>query len=68
MEHLLLHCCKSQSLWNIIFDLFRVNWVLGNLVKDVFIGLAPKGYGQDNEKNMGGCSFELILDSLETKK
>ena len=38
IDHLLLHCEKTRVLWELIFVLFGVFWVLSSLVKDTLLG------------------------------
>ena len=38
MDHLLLHCIKTWALWNLLFSLFGVAWVLSSLVKETLLG------------------------------
>ena len=37
MDHLLLHCVKTRVLWNLIFSLFGVAWVLSCSVKETLL-------------------------------
>ena len=34
VDHLLLHCVKTRVLWNLLFSLFGVAWVLSCSVKE----------------------------------
>ena len=36
-DHLLLHCVKTQVLWNLLFSLFGVALVLSGLVKETLL-------------------------------
>ena len=38
VDHLLLHCVKMRALWNLLFSLFGVAWVLSGTVKETLIG------------------------------
>ena len=38
VDHLLLHCVKTRALWNLLFSLFGVAWVLSGSVKETLIG------------------------------
>ena len=38
VDHLLLHCSKTRVLWNLIFSLFGVSWILSATVKDSLLG------------------------------
>ncbi|RVW49018.1 Transposon TX1 uncharacterized 149 kDa protein [Vitis vinifera] len=38
INHILIHCPKAKVLWNLMFTMFRVNWVLQFTVKDTLLG------------------------------
>ncbi|RVW49339.1 LINE-1 reverse transcriptase-like [Vitis vinifera] len=38
VDHLLLHCVMTRTLWNLLFSLFGVEWVLSGTVKDTLLG------------------------------
>ncbi|RVX11625.1 hypothetical protein CK203_015803 [Vitis vinifera] len=38
INHILIHCPKAKVLWNLMFTMFRVNWVLQLTVKDILLG------------------------------
>ncbi|RVW69946.1 Transposon TX1 uncharacterized 149 kDa protein [Vitis vinifera] len=38
INHILIHCPKSKVLWNLMFMMFKVNWVLQLTVKDNLLG------------------------------
>ena len=38
MDHLLLHCVKTRVLWNLVFSLFGMAWVLSCSVKETLLG------------------------------
>ncbi|KAJ9696951.1 hypothetical protein PVL29_008942 [Vitis rotundifolia] len=38
VDHLLLHCVKTRVLWNLLFSLFGVAWILPCSVKETLIG------------------------------
>ncbi|RVW15849.1 Exportin-7 [Vitis vinifera] len=37
INHILVHCSKTKILWDLVFSLFGVNWVLPFPVKDTFL-------------------------------
>ena len=38
IDHILIHCIKARVLWELLFALFGVIWVLPYLVKDTLLG------------------------------
>ncbi|RVW39045.1 putative ribonuclease H protein [Vitis vinifera] len=38
INYILIHCPKAKVLWNLMFTMFRVNWVLQLTVKDTLLG------------------------------
>ena len=38
VDHLLLHCPKIRVLWDLLFSLFGVSWVLSTFVKESLFG------------------------------
>ena len=36
VNHLLLHCPLAQDLWNLVFTLFGISWVMPRGVEDLF--------------------------------
>ena len=38
MDYLLLHCSKTRVLWDFLFSLFGVSWILATTVKDFLLG------------------------------
>ena len=38
INHVLIHCPKARVLWNLMFSLFGVNWVLPLTIRDTLLG------------------------------
>ena len=38
INHILIHCSKARVLWELVFALFGVNWVLPLLARDTLLG------------------------------
>ncbi|KAL6332308.1 hypothetical protein AAG906_004871 [Vitis piasezkii] len=38
VDHLQIHCTKARVLWELLFNLFGVMWVLPSLVKEILLG------------------------------
>ncbi|KAJ9701497.1 hypothetical protein PVL29_006726 [Vitis rotundifolia] len=38
INHILIHCPKARVLWNLVFSMFGVHWVLPHTVRDTLLG------------------------------
>ena len=38
INHLLVHCVKTRVMWELLFALFRVSWVLPSSIKETLLG------------------------------
>ena len=36
-DHLLLHCSKVSTLWQLVFAIFHIQWVLHSSMRGVFL-------------------------------
>ena len=50
VDHLLLHCVKTQALWNLLFSLFGVAWVLSSSMKETLLGWHRAFVGKTRKK------------------
>ena len=50
VDHLLLHCAKTRVLWNLLFFLFGVSWILSYLVKETLLGWHGSFVGKAHKK------------------
>ena len=50
VDHLLLHCVKTWVLWNLLFSLFGVTWVLSCSVKETLLGWHWAFVGKTHKK------------------
>ena len=50
IDHILIHCSKTKVLWELIFALFRVLWVLPLLVKETLLGWKGSFVGKKHLK------------------
>ena len=50
IDHLLIHCIKAKVLWDLLFTLFSVSWVLHSSVKEVLLGWHGSFVGKKRRK------------------
>ena len=50
VDHLLLHCVKTWVLWNLLFSLFGVAWILSCSVKETLLGWHGTFVGKAHRK------------------
>ncbi|RVW72725.1 Glycerol-3-phosphate acyltransferase, chloroplastic [Vitis vinifera] len=50
INHILVHCPKVRVLWDLVFSLFGVNWVLPLTVKDTLLGWFASFVDKKHEK------------------
>ena len=36
VDHLLLHCAYAKELWDLVFAMFGIAWVMPAIVRDLF--------------------------------
>ena len=50
IDHILIHCTKARILWELLFALFGVMWVLPYLVRDTLLGWHGINMGKKRSK------------------
>ena len=50
VDHLLLQCAKTRVLWNLLFSLFGVSWILSYSVKETLLGWHGLFVGKTHKK------------------
>ncbi|KAJ9705268.1 hypothetical protein PVL29_003364 [Vitis rotundifolia] len=50
IDHFLIHCSKAKVLWELIFALFGVTWVLPSSVKETLLGWNGSFVGKKHQK------------------
>ena len=68
IDHILLHCAKTRTLWALFFTLFRVQWVLPASVKMMLLGWNGSFVGKNRKEVWRVDSLCIFLDSLEGKE
>ncbi|RVW50377.1 hypothetical protein CK203_086397 [Vitis vinifera] len=74
VDHLLLHCVMTRALWNLLFSLFGVEWVLFGTVKETLLGWHGAFVGKIRKKawqmtplcicDVIGLSFKTVIKSF----
>ncbi|RVW58324.1 Regulator of telomere elongation helicase 1 [Vitis vinifera] len=62
INHILVHCSKARVLWDLLFSLFGVNWVLPLVVRDTLLGWFASFVDKKRRKN-GLMGFEELVKS-----
>ena len=67
IDRLLLHCTKTRVIWDLLFTLFRVSWVLPSSVRETLLN-AWFICRQKAQEGVESNSFLHILAGLEGEK
>ena len=67
IDHLRLHCSKTRVLWDLLFTLFGVSWVLPSSVRETLLSWHGS-CGQKVQEGVKNCSSSHFLDDLEGEK
>ncbi|RVW43416.1 Transposon TX1 uncharacterized 149 kDa protein [Vitis vinifera] len=65
INHLLLHCSRTRVLWDLIFALFGVSWVMPFSVRDTLLSWNGYFLGKKSQEGMESCPSSHFLDGLE---
>ena len=68
MDHLLIHCEKNRVLWELLFALFTMSWVLPWLVRETLLDWYGSFVGKKRKKIWSVGPLMHLLDGLEGKK
>ena len=49
-DHILIHCLKARLLWNLIFALFGIQWVLSCSIREVLLSWHRSFVGKNGKK------------------
>ena len=49
-DHILVHCDKARVLWDLLFSLFRVFWVMQSIVRETLLGWHSSFVGRKRTK------------------
>ena len=63
IDHILLHCCKVRVLWQFLFSLFGISWVIHSAVKDTLLAWQGSFVRRKRKKIWGTtplCLFWII--------
>lgn len=68
VDHLLLHCGKTQILWSFLLSLFDISWLLSPLVKEAFASLFQQSTWEMRTTGLENNPFLFDMGGLETDK
>ena len=68
IDYLLLHCSKTKVLWDLLFNLFRVSWVLPSSVRETFLSWHGSFVGKKRKKVWKAAPLYIFLDNLKGEK
>ena len=68
IDHLLLHCVKTRALWEMLFSLFGVLWVVPSSVRETLLSWNEPFVGKKRKKVWRMGPLCIFLDNLEVKK
>ena len=72
VNYILLHCTKVRILWQLLFPLFNVVWVIPSSVKDTLLSWNDSFVGKKSKKvwraSVESCSSSPFLDNLSGMK
>lgn len=64
MDHLLLHCVTTGYLWQLIFLLFGLQWVMHSSVRSMLLSWSGVQVGKKTEESLPSCPFVPFLGHL----
>ena len=68
IDHILLHCAKTRTLWALFFTLFGVQWVLPASVKTTLLSWNGSFVEKKEKGSLESKPFMYFLDGLEGKE
>ena len=68
IDHILLHCAKTRTLWALFFTLFGVQWVLLDSIKEMLLGWDKSFVGKKEKGSLESRPLIYFLDGLEGKE
>ena len=60
INHIFVHCSKAKVLWDLVFSLFGVNWVLPFTVRDTLLGWYASSKDKKHRKVWRIAPFCLV--------
>ena len=64
VNHILLYCLKADYLWQLIYALFGVQWVMHSSVRGALLSWHRSFVGQKRKKGLEDCSIVFVLNNL----
>ena len=67
IDHLLLHCSKTRALWELLFTLFGVSWVLPSLVRETLLSWHGSFVGKKLKKVWRAAPLHICWTVWKTR-
>ena len=64
IEHLLIHCKKVNTLWDLFLSIVGTNWVFLSSILHTLLAWQEAPVGKKHKKNMDGSTLVLVLDYM----
>ncbi|RVW89588.1 hypothetical protein CK203_036425 [Vitis vinifera] len=68
IDHLLLHCTKTRVLWDLLFNLFGVSWVLPSSIRETLLSWHGSFVGKKRKKACRAAPLFIFWTVLECEK
>ena len=68
IDHLLIHCSRAKSLWDLLLAITEANWVFPSTVRQLLLDWQSASVGKKKKESLDGGSSLFILDAVVGKE
>ena len=68
IDHLLIHCKRTKTPWNLFLSVVGISWVFLRLVLHTLLACQGAAMGKKPKKKKDDSTFVFVLDSMARKK